>query len=130
MKQNEAKILVIEDEAAILKIFSYKLTSVGFNVITAANGKDGLDMAISQTPDIILLDILMPVMDGLTMLQNLRKANDYGKKVPVIFVTNLSASDEEIIKKVADTEPIYYFVKIDMKMDDLISTIKKQLKIN
>ena len=130
MKQNEAKILVIEDEAAILKIFSYKLTSVGFNVITAANGKDGLDMAISQTPDIILLDILMPVMDGLTMLQNLRKANDYGKKVPVIFVTNLSASDEEIIKKVAETEPIYYFVKIDMKMDDLISTIKKQLKIN
>lgn len=129
MKQSEAKILVIEDEKDILKIFTYKLTREGFNVITALDGKKGLETALSQTPDIILLDILMPVMDGLTMLQNLRKANEYGKKVPVILVTNLSASSEDIIKKVAETEPVYYFVKIDMKMEELISTIKKQLKI-
>lgn len=125
MEQNKAKILLVEDEISLWHMLVRKLELENFEVITAVNGKEGLEKALSETPDLILLDILMPVMDGLTMLQKLRETNDYGKKVSVILLTNLSAGSEEIIKKIAQTEPAHYFVKVDMAMNDLIQKIRE-----
>lgn len=129
MKQSKPKILLVEDEISIWKMLVHKLEIENFEVITALNGKEGLEMAIAQTPDLILLDILLPIMDGLTMLQELRKSNEYGKNVLVILLTNLSAGNEDIIKKVAETKPAYYFVKADMNMNDLTKKIKELLNI-
>lgn len=129
MKQSKPKILLVEDETSLWQMLVRKLTIEGFNVITAQDGKEGLKKAISMSPDLILLDILLPVMDGLTMLKKLRETSDYGKKVPVIIMTNLSASDEEIIEKVAQTEPVYYFVKADMSINDLIKKMREYLNI-
>src|SRR5947209_6750500 len=119
------KILIVEDEASIVDIYSIKLNEEGFEVSAAANGQEGLQKAVAEMPDLILLDILMPVMDGLTMLGLLRKKNEYGNKVPVILLTNLSAGNENIITKVAETEPLHYIVKSSSSLEDVVKKIKE-----
>ena len=129
IKKIKTKILIIDDDLSIIDIYSIELRRDGFSVITAMDGEEGLKKALSETPDLILLDILMPVMDGLTMLQKLRQENEYGKKVPVILLTNLSAGNEDIIKKIAVTEPVYYIVKTSMTLDQVVDEIKKRLSL-
>ena len=96
-------------------------------VLTATNGRDGLELALREKPDLILLDILMPVMDGLTMMDQLRTKDLYGKKVPIILLTNLSASEEKIIQAIAKNEPAYYLVKSDWDLSGVIEKIKERL---
>ena len=126
-EDNKTKILIVEDELLIGKVYVEELRSNGFNVVMAENGKDGLELALSLKPDLILLDILMPVMDGLTMMDKLRTANDYGKNVPIIFLTNLSASEEKTIEALAKNEPAYYLVKSDWDLSAVVGKIKERL---
>ena len=83
------KILVIEDEEPLLNALSAKLQTEGFEVLEAENGEDGLKLALKKHPDLILLDIILPKMDGITVLENLRE-NAWGKTVQVIILSNLS----------------------------------------
>ena len=118
------KILIIEDEQAYIKLLLDKFVPF-YQIITASNGKKGLELAIKEQPDLILLDIRLPVMDGLTMLQKLRQ-DQRGKKVKVILLTNFEV-DRETIKKMVEYQPVYYFVKSDITMQDLAKTIKDTL---
>ena len=127
MEDKKTKILIVEDELLIGKVYSEELRSNGFNVVMAENGKDGLELALSFKPDLILLDILMPVMDGLTMMDKLRKTNNYGKNVPVILLTNLSADEEKTVQALAKNEPAYYLVKSDWDLSDVVEKIKERL---
>jgi len=119
------KILVVEDELAYLKLLNSQLTEKGYTVIEAINGKIGLEKANSEKPDLILLDIRMPVMDGMAMLDALRK-QESGKKTKVIMLTNLEP-DDKIIGKVVSDQPSYYFVKSDIQFNDLLEKIKDLL---
>lgn len=119
------KILVVEDELAYLNLLRNQLTNNGYTVLEATNGKKGLEIASSENPDLILLDIRMPVMDGMTMLDLLRK-DPAGKKTKVIMLTNLEP-DDTIIKKVVSDQPSYYCVKSDVKFSDLLDKIKELL---
>ncbi len=121
------KILIVEDDPAARGVYLAVLEKSGFEVIVAVNGKDGLEKALEDTPDLILLDICMPVMDGFAMLSELRKTGEYGKNVPIILLTNLSADDEDIIKKVVQTEPVYYIVKSGFSINDLVNKINEAL---
>ncbi len=121
------KILLVEDEVIINKVFTEELRTSGFNVLTAMNGSDGLELAMREKPDLILLDILMPVMDGLTMMDTLREKNSYGKNVPIILLTNMSANEEKIMKSVTKNEPAYYLVKSDWNLSEVIAKIKERL---
>lgn len=121
-------ILIVEDEVAMLKALQLKFQKERFRVLLAKNGVEGLDIAPREQPDIILLDILMPEMDGMTMLKKLRKLNEWGKRVPVIILTNVSESDE-LNKQVVDTEPSFYLVKSDWKLDDIASKVRERLGI-
>ena len=121
------KILIVEDEAVINKVYTDGLADEGFAVLTALNGKDGFDLAIREKPDLILLDILMPVMDGLTMMDKLREYNAYGKKVPIILLTNLSAREEKILQAITKNEPAYYFVKSNFNFKEILEKIKECL---
>lgn len=115
------KILVVEDEQLLLRALCNKLKQEGFHVLEAINGKKGLEKALIDHPDMILLDIVMPVMDGLTMLKGLRKY-DWGKAMPVIVLTNLidaAVEEETIDRNVAD-----YLVKADWRLDDIVQKIK------
>lgn len=82
-----AKVAIIEDDAAISQMYRIKFEAEGYEVETAENGKLGLELAQAMKPDIILLDLMMPVMTGEEMLAALRKT-DWGKNIKVIVLTN------------------------------------------
>jgi len=123
-EENKTKILIVEDEPVISKVYS---EDNGFLVVTAMNGKDGLELALSEKPDLILLDILMPVMDGLTMMDKLRSINTYGKDVPIILLTNLSPDERKVTRALTKNEPTYYLVKSDWKLSAVVEKIKERL---
>ncbi len=104
-----------------------ELTREGFQTLEARNGKEGLESALKEHPDLILLDIVMPVMDGMTMMKKLRESAG-GKKIPVILLTNLSATDK-IMTGIVRDEPSYYLVKSDWKIADVIVKIKEMLGV-
>ena len=127
IEDKKTKILIVEDEAVISKTYAEELRDQGFLVLTAMNGSIGLEIASREKPDIILLDILMPVMDGLTIMSKLRESGLYGKNVPIILLTNLSASEEKIMKAITKDEPAYYLVKSDYTLSGVLEKIKERL---
>ncbi len=80
------KVLVVDDEIHIIKIIQFKLKSCGYEVVYAQNGEEGLEVAKKELPDIILLDIMMPVMNGYVMLEALKKYENT-RDIPVVMVT-------------------------------------------
>lgn len=82
------KVLIVDDESGILKMYSEYLTTQGFEVLTASNGEEGIKVAKEQKPDVILLDIIMPKFNGLDVLSKIKKDNDI-KNIPVYLLTNL-----------------------------------------
>ena len=125
MKLNkDQKILIVEDENSVRRILVDKFTSEKFEVLEAKNGKIGLELALSEHPDIILLDVMMPVMDGITMLKKLRLDSNI-QKIPVILLTNLN--DGENINEVMNLGVYDYLVKADWKLEDVVKKVKEKL---
>lgn len=120
------KILVVEDEAPIRQVLIDKLTHEGFIVSSAKDGEEGLQLALQEHPDLVLLDVAMPKMDGITVMKKLRQ-DSWGKKVPIILLTNLSATEEEIVRAIAENKPAYYLVKSDWKIEDVVKKVKEML---
>lgn len=114
-------ILIIEDEISLQKAMVQKLEREGFNMLTANNGKTGLDLAIAEKPDLILLDIIMPVMDGVSMLKELRK-DPWGADALVIFLTNLT--DAEKVEEVEASGVTDYLIKSDWKIEDVVEKVQ------
>ncbi len=117
-------ILIIEDELVLLTALADEFKEEGFTVITAPDGQAGLESALKNHPDLILLDILMPVMDGITMLNKLRK-DKWGKNAKVVLLTNLSESDmitAEILKKTDG-----FIMKSNYRMSDIIRQVREKL---
>ena len=120
------RILIVDDERPIMHALRDKLSREGFQVLEAQNGKDGLDIALGEHPDLILLDIVMPVMDGITALQELRK-DSWGKNAKVIILTNLS--DNERVGEAVKEGAYDYLVKTDWKLDDVIAKVREKLNL-
>ena len=123
---NKKLILIIEDEVSYQRALIDRLNQEGFTVVSAMNGKDGLDIALEKHPDLIILDIAMPKMDGIEMLKILRK-DEWGKKAHVIVLTVFS--DTKHVADVMLHDSFEYFVKTDIKIEDLVNKIKGNLKI-
>ncbi|MBI5798672.1 MAG: response regulator, partial [Candidatus Yonathbacteria bacterium] len=115
MTDQKKIILVVEDEEPMQLVLRDVLKVEGYTVLEAKNGIEGLDHALKKHPDLILLDILMPKMDGLEMLKKLRE-DAWGKNAPVIVLTNLS--DNEDIAKAVEEDVFEYFVKTDIRIDE------------
>ena len=92
-KVEKAKVLVIDDEPNIVQTLQDRLEMNDYTVVTACNGKEGLDKAINEKPDIILLDVIMPIMDGHEMLEHLRKVDEC-RDIAVIMLTARSQSQD------------------------------------
>lgn len=119
------KIVIAEDEAPLLRGLKDRFTQEGFAVFPAENGEEALKLALENHPDMILFDIVMPVMDGLTALKKLRE-DEWGKTAKVIFLTNLSDSDK-VSEAVA--HGVYDFlIKVDWGLDDLVKRVLDQIK--
>ena len=124
MSQTNAKtILAIDDENDVLIIIKTALQSEGYQVLTASNGFDGLAAAEDKKPDLILLDLMMPEMDGMEVLKRLKESKGTDQ-IPVIILTGLS--DREKIRMALDQGTSYYIVK-PFDYQGLVSKVKLAL---
>ena len=124
----DKKILIIEDELPMLKALSEKFSREGFLVLEARNGEEGLSIAVKKKPDLLILDLFMPVMDGKAMMEKLRE-DEWGKRVHIIILTNLNP-DDKTLNEIMASGPSYYFVKSKWKLEDLVKKVKEELKIS
>ena len=119
-----SKILVVEDESSLQKAMVDVLKISGFEAIGANDGSEGLLMAKAEQPDLILLDVIMPKMNGFDVLKAL-KADDATKKIPVIMLTNLESSGD--IEQALSLGAMTYLVKTNYELDDIIKRVKDSL---
>jgi len=119
-----AKILFIEDDPLLVKIYSTRLSADGFEVLSAENGEEGLQMAETQTPALIVLDIMMPRLDGFSVLEKLR-ASEKTKNTPILVYSNLGQEDEIArAKKMGATD---FIIKANLSPTEMIAKIKEYL---
>jgi len=119
-----SKILIVEDEASLLTALVNRFTNAGFTVLTAKNGEEGLESALKNQPDLILLDIVMPILDGITMYYRLRK-DPRGKRAKVVLLTNMSNPVE--VNTLLSSSVDGYLVKSDWKLDDIVKKVEEKL---
>lgn len=118
------KIAIIEDDGVIRQMYRMKFESEGFEVETAENGRDGVALVQHMKPDIILLDMHMPEMDGVTALSKIREEK-WGKDIPVIVLTNLG--EEESPKNLRSLGIKGYIVKADFTPRQVVARVKDAL---
>ena len=118
------KIAIIEDDQAISQMYRIKFEAEGFEVDTAANGKLGLELAENMRPDIILLDLMMPEMNGDEMLSRLR-ATEWGKNTKVIILTNTDIGEAPDMVKSLNVQR--FIVKAEMTPRQVAEMVKNEL---
>lgn len=125
--KKEKTILIVEDEKSLSNAISDVLNRHNFISIQAKDGKEGLELALKEHPDLILLDLIMPEMDGMTTLRKIRE-DSWGQNVPVIILTNLSATDEQLISDMIKYKALNYLIKSDWKLEDVIKKVEEILE--
>ncbi len=118
------KIAIVEDDEAISQMYRIKFEAEGYTVETASNGKLGLALAEEMRPDIMLLDLMMPIMSGEEMLDKLRKT-DWGKKIRVIILTNRGEQEIPESVKTAGIEAL--ILKAAMTPRQVAELVKQKL---
>lgn len=129
MENSYAKreILIVDDDKALLEALVRKFTLEGYSVLQAHDGEEGLKVSIEHHPSLIILDVLMPKMDGVTMMRMLRGASDWGKHVPIIVLTNQNPDQVTENNNASDGAPAYYLVKSNTSMAVLADKVKELL---
>lgn len=118
------KILIVEDDQTISIMYKAKFETEGFSVLSASTGVDGLNIAKKEKPSIIMLDIVLPQMDGFSVLKKL-KAGKETKKIPVIMLTNLGT--EEDVKKGKELGADDYLVKASLTPTQVSNKVKSYI---
>lgn len=116
---------MVEDDKFFIKMFKNKLKKEGFNVMVALNGKEALSKITEKIPDVILLDLIMPVKDGFEFLKEI-KAKEKFKQVPVIVLSVLGQPAD--IEKATTLGAADYIVKGDFRVSEVIERVKEQVK--
>lgn len=120
-----AKILLIDDDALLIRMYQKKMKNDGYDVATAKNGEEGLTKASEFKPDLILLDIMMPKMNGFEVLKKL-KADEDTEKIPVVILSNVGGSEEDVDKGL-ELGAVSYLVKAGNRPDKVVAKIKEVL---
>jgi CheY-like chemotaxis protein len=118
-------VLIVDDEESLVNVLSRKFQDEGITTYTAFNGKQALEVALENHPDVILLDIMMPEMDGFDVMKKLQE-DEWGKTVPIILLTNSSSIDT--VAKAVSSGMSEFLVKTDMRLDDVVSKVKERFK--
>jgi DNA-binding response OmpR family regulator len=118
------KVLIVDDEDSVLNPLKDAFSSAGFDVVLAKDGQEGLSLAQKEKPNIMILDIMMPKMDGIEMTKKLKEA---GISIPTIFLTALKDTAH-----IADAMEAYrpdsdYIIKTEISLDDIIKRAKTKL---
>jgi len=123
---DKKKLLIVDDNKELCDVLVDKFTSEGLEVFCAYDGEEGITMSLEQHPDLILLDIRMPNVDGWEMLERLRE-DEWGSGVDVIMLT--AAGDMESISKAVDRGTYEYIIKTESDIDDIARKVNEKLGI-
>lgn len=125
-KRQKHKILVMEDDLAMRDIVTRKLIASGFDVMAAGDGRAGLDLFEKESPQLVLLDLMMPEMDGFAVLENIRKSDEAAKKhTPVIVLSNLWSNKD--IMRVQTLHADAYMVKAYYTTEEILNKVKEYI---
>lgn len=125
MPSSKKTILVIEDDPVLAVMYKTKLEAEGYEIVSATNGVEGLSSAKQCKPDLILLDIILPQLDGFSVLEEL-KDDAKTKKIPVVLLTNLGTDEDR--EKGQKLGAVDYLVKANYTPEQISSEIKKFIK--
>ncbi len=125
MNKMNKKILIVEDDKDFLWILKQSFENQDIEIVYTEDGEEGLAMAEKEKPDLIIIDIDLPKMDGITMA---KKIKEKGIKSQIIFLTNLGDTEHisEALSAVGATD---YIVKSDIHIDDIVARVKNQLGV-
>jgi two-component system, OmpR family, alkaline phosphatase synthesis response regulator PhoP len=118
------KVLIVEDDKDFRFILQINFSKEGFSVVTAENGEEGLSLVEKEKPDLIILDILMPTMDGIEMAKQVKQK---GINIPIVFLTNMSDIDH--ISQAQEIVLSDYIIKSDVSVDKIVEAAKTKLGI-
>jgi len=119
-------ILLVEDDEFLRRMYTRKLESAGFSVVTAADGEKALALIAGTCPDLVLLDIIMPKKDGFEVLKDLRAAHET-KELPVILLTNLS--EPETITRARALRANEYLIKSHFLPSEIVAVVQKYIAL-
>lgn len=119
------KILIVEDDRVLRRVISDNLKAENFIAVEAEDGAAGLEMAKKEHPDLILLDVVMPKMDGIAMLEKLRE-DEWGKNAHVVMLTNLSEAEK--VAQAAERGVNDYLIKADWDIAGIIERVKEKIR--
>jgi DNA-binding response OmpR family regulator len=123
-KAKPKKVLVVDDEDAVREIYKKEFTTAKFDVVVAADGEEGLLKAAEETPELVLLDVMLPKMSGIDVLKAL-KQNPLTKEIPVLLLTNLG--EETIIKEGFELGADGYLLKVSYTPAQVVEECRKFL---
>ena len=126
MEQNKKNILLVDDDPLVIRMYQNKLTKDGYIVNTASNGEEALIQIMKEKPDLILLDVMMPKMNGVETLKRL-KAEEKTEMIPVIILTNLGDNPEDI-ETAKKLRALDYLVKANITLKQLSERVKKAIE--
>lgn len=126
MTSKKIKILLVEDDPFLLNMYATKFEIEDFQVVVAEDGDKGYKTAVKELPDIILLDVMLPKMNGFEVLEKI-KSEQATKDIPVILLTNLSQKNE--IDRAMNLGAVDYLIKAHFMPSEVVDKIKKILKI-
>lgn len=121
---NSPKIVLVEDDKILSEVLYTRLTDAGFEVERAFDGESGLAMILLKKPALVLLNILMPKMDGLAVAEKL-KNNPETKNIPIIILTVLEGT--KLIARALELGVREYVIKSNLKVDDIVKRVKENL---
>jgi DNA-binding response OmpR family regulator len=125
MDEQKTKVLIVEDEEILLTALCEELKQEGFDAIGAKDGMEGVEKAASEKPELILLDLVMPRLDGIGALKQL-KENPETQNIPVVILTNLSDYDK--VSDALSLGAMDYLVKANYRLEELVTKIKTVIK--
>jgi DNA-binding response OmpR family regulator len=122
MSERKTKIMIIEDDEFLVKAYRLKFNRLGFQVVIASNGVEGLEIVSRESPSLIILDLMLPKMDGFEFLKRI-KSDRKSKSIPVVALSNLGQKTDQ--EKALALGAAEYFIKTEYTLDDIVKKIKK-----
>lgn len=127
-KSSGKRLLVVEDDLILLRALADELIAAGFKITEAKDGETAYELALKEHPDLILLDIVLPQLDGLAVMNRLRR-DHWGGDVPIIIFTVVDP-DDNILRIIEKNKPAFYLVKSKWKLEDVAKKVKEVLSSN
>jgi len=119
------KVLIAEDDTLLLITLTHQFEDAGYTVISATNGEEGIERFLSEKPDAVVMDVMMPRKDGIERLEEMREKAP-GNTAPVIVLSN--ANDMDYIARAMGSGAIAYLLKSDRQIDSIVKLVDEKLK--